>query len=1005
MIKHIRNSFANALRVAHKPVVLLFSIMLLACNNNTDSEGFSISNVVGPTSQRTANASTISFTLTANKVIENAELTFSLVAVEDSSRSYTVASDSLSLSPSGVAVKKTFFVPEVLENGQYNLNLTIDEVQQAQGVITTSQTLSIYEMTIITPEKPELNIKSAQLSNNSFTLNTPDNEQSEFLTKKGDFLLDLVLQSKYKAITGDVVLGFILELDTLGEFPLNLTSDIYVRNANSTDNHRNVTSDGKVLQRRKGQSRVLKERCIDVGKFERCVTIGKNHSRHSYIDLHLTADIYHALSENAQDVTGNIIITVQSDQALEDIELKLPIIYLYDNNAQVIRSKGLSLSRSLKEASASSSENQNDIDVVQKTVSGDEEYIYHETISSANTFTESDGQAYSEQSQEVKLSMGYQEEGEGQTFSMASMTTSVKSDESEDVNDTDFSLGLDSSGQTVWDFSEEANELSSTNHTQLKNSPQYAAIRSANVSTDEDTYNPQNEMTWLHCSNHKDICDLTGFVEGSTQVRYGSVELNKWNYKFVSDTVKCNDDNFGDPAKGEDKTCQYLPPPSFAPKWSRCANEGEACDLGSDAKAIRYGSNSAWNQMFTAGIVNCDDSTFGDPRKGKDKWCEVMTSAGTTPLNYEWVPCGDASDGDTCEVGSSAVVRIGTSPDKAGDFYSFLNVRTSIQCKDKHFGDPIDANPDKKCDYLSYIDPASRQSETDLIWSTKDESIRPNTDQSNVTEVAGEEKALVEVEFSKGMKFSYYGLTLAADIKVSGAVGLKSSAFVDTANKTFTLTGGPFVDVDSKATGKVYDALKITEVGIKAPLAVLDIYSPFTIALTVKPGTLTAELSLDYFLDLLAGEVLLYYEYSLWPYEDSDDEVIYQWNYLYQITDNIYKGSQTWQFTPVQDYIIPAIPDGFFEQALSISKQIEGRSYYLELAGSLVNNDVWDPENPNESVLIDLVCANDVIKSYVLTGQISESIELEECTSVIVSGIRATNWLEGNGLSLGIRER
>jgi len=77
----------------------------------------------------------------------------------------------------------------------------------------------------------------------------------------------------------------------------------------------------------------------------------------------------------------------------------------------------------------------------------------------------------------------------------------------------------------------------------------------------------------------------------------------------------------------------------------------------------------------------------------------------------------------------------------------------------------------------------------------------------------------------------------------------------------------------------------------------------------------------------------------------------------------------------------------------------------LELAGTLQNSEVWDTDNPNESVIIDIVCASAIVESLVFSGDIRETIPLGDCTEVIISGIRGLEWPEGNGMSFGLREQ
>lgn len=431
----------------YKRIILLLSLILMACNDSNHPSNFEISNIAEISTLRTENPSLISFTLSSNKTITSVELTYSLVSIKDNpakvGQTYSLGVGVANFQDLEASIQKILIIPASLTDGKYQLNVTIEEVDGEQGVVTQSETKTLEIVDIVTPTQPELVVKLAKLNNHSFSLQVIPDDGNQILTKRGDILLDLILQPKYRKLTGNMVMEFELNLDGIGTFPLDLTSKINTRGAGGTDNHRNVTADGKVIERVKGQSRTISEHCITlVNNIERCATIGQNRNRHFNIDLHLNENTFNLLNSHAQDVKGKIVGRVHADELSDDIEFQLPIIYLHDNkNAKVNNSK---VSKS------SSSASENEVDEIQTTDSGDDEYIYHETTSSANTFTDSDGQAYSEQSQDVSLSMGNQDGsysgdgasgGEGQTVSMASMTSTVSSDKSGNIEDTAFGMG------------------------------------------------------------------------------------------------------------------------------------------------------------------------------------------------------------------------------------------------------------------------------------------------------------------------------------------------------------------------------------------------------------------------------------------------------------------------------------------------------------------------------------------------------------------------------------
>ena len=59
------------------------------------------------------------------------------------------------------------------------------------------------------------------------------------------------------------------------------------------------------------------------------------------------------------------------------------------------------------------------------------------------------------------------------------------------------------------------------------------------------------QTNWVHCSNESQTCNVTG----TRAVRFGVDE--RWNTRTVTNGVSCNTGEFGDPASGENKTCQY----------------------------------------------------------------------------------------------------------------------------------------------------------------------------------------------------------------------------------------------------------------------------------------------------------------------------------------------------------------------------------------------------------------------------------------------------------------
>lgn len=976
----------------HHLVGLVLVMLLSGCGGGSGAD-YTVSSVSDVPLLHTGNPASISFTLSSKTPLENAELTFALVSTADRTKIYYVDLEAANLHNSGTPVTTTFIVPENLQNGSYTLRVSIEKADGKQGVLLENKTVTVTNLNIFTPALPDLVVHSAKLENNSFFIAQPPVDENLILTGTGDLQLELVLQSKYKNIETPVEVSVDLDLDGLGVYPLDLTADVVIRDPNETDHHRHIGKNGKVIERIKGQTRSLKEKCENTDEGQSCFIIRKNSIRHFNFDLHLNEAAFNSLQQNGLDMQGNLIVKIASTAISDVTEYRLPVIYLHQNQDLQIANQNQKRTNAKKSEYSSYSAQSDNLNETQVKSSGDVGYLYHTTTTTANTSTNSSGQAISTQSQDVVVSLSDHvtrntEDTSApaqQYYAMATMTTSMNSGANEDINNSQFGVTLDSMGGTIWDI----HQIVSTVSTQSLFSSADNIVRSQAASSSA-AYNPQNEMVWTYCASEGGVCDLRGKLPGSAQVRYGHPD-GGWAYKIVTEYVNCNNGTWGDPANKKSKTCEYLVPPSFAPKWQWCGGENSTCTL-SAPEDIRYGRNIDWASTHVSGNVSCSNATFGDPASGQTKVCEYMTDKGSPPLNYEYVHC--ASEGQFCAFSGSAVVRYGHDSG-AGLFYVYNIARDGVTCNNSIAGDPRHT-VSKSCDYMRYIDPNTRQDASNKIWSTKEEE-----------ELGGAEKVLVDVGISKDMKMRvFWGFTFTAEVSVSGAAGLKVNAYLDSANKTLSMIGGPYVDVDSSASGYVQDIFGITEVGITAPINVLDVYSPYTVALTVRPGVLTAELSLDYFLDLMYGEVVVYYEYDDHIfYQTSDSQTIFHWDPLYQTTGNLFKGTKAWKVALIKDYIIPAIPDGYFSQRIGYPSPEAGRDYHLLIAGVLTNNAQPDADNPNEFVNVAIMCGDVIERSFTFTGVVDEEIHLTGCAEAVVSGIRSTSWPEGNRLTFGVREK
>jgi hypothetical protein len=65
------------------------------------------------------------------------------------------------------------------------------------------------------------------------------------------------------------------------------------------------------------------------------------------------------------------------------------------------------------------------------------------------------------------------------------------------------------------------------------------------------------------------------------------------------------------------------PPPNPAPVlWSYCAGEGERCAF-TGTRRVRYGNAPDFNELTLTNGADCSNGVFGDPVRGRWKYCEV----------------------------------------------------------------------------------------------------------------------------------------------------------------------------------------------------------------------------------------------------------------------------------------------------------------------------------------------------------------------------------------------
>lgn len=197
---------------------------------------------------------------------------------------------------------------------------------------------------------------------------------------------------------------------------------------------------------------------------------------------------------------------------------------------------------------------------------------------------------------------------------------------------------------------------------------------------------------WTACAGEGDVCRFAG----EAMVRYGTD--GRYAFRLARQQVACTNEEFGDPAPDQRKSCQYSATWRQDSRyhgwrdhgrvahggWRFCASEGGDCWVDGQAR-VRFGANGQYEVRRVQGRVDCTTRRFGDPAPGVPKVCEVEESA-------HWVLC--ANEGDTCRPPKAAKVRYG-----ANGRYAVHEVRDSVRCVNAVFGDPM---PDvaKQCDYL-----------------------------------------------------------------------------------------------------------------------------------------------------------------------------------------------------------------------------------------------------------------------------------------------------------------
>jgi hypothetical protein len=120
------------------------------------------------------------------------------------------------------------------------------------------------------------------------------------------------------------------------------------------------------------------------------------------------------------------------------------------------------------------------------------------------------------------------------------------------------------------------------------------------------------DLIYSPCANERADC----YFFGVKAVRFGV--NGAYVNKLALSGILCGTSEFGDPAKGKTKACDYADP-----VWTSCASEGGRCSLSGN-HFIRYGYGDQFVYWKSQGSFDCNNA-HGDPWVGKNKLCEVAS--------------------------------------------------------------------------------------------------------------------------------------------------------------------------------------------------------------------------------------------------------------------------------------------------------------------------------------------------------------------------------------------
>ena len=160
--------------------------------------------------------------------------------------------------------------------------------------------------------------------------------------------------------------------------------------------------------------------------------------------------------------------------------------------------------------------------------------------------------------------------------------------------------------------------------------PLHGVAKSCSYSSATTVAPTASASSWIPCAGEGSTCTFSG----TRDVRYGAG--TSFVTKTFTGSVVCSNTVFGDPAKGQLKTCSYssntvatsgtagttsTAPVTTDGSWTTCSSEGGVCSI-SGTHQVRYGANGFYLTKTVTGPIACTNAAFGgDPAYRQVKSC------------------------------------------------------------------------------------------------------------------------------------------------------------------------------------------------------------------------------------------------------------------------------------------------------------------------------------------------------------------------------------------------